>query len=153
MNKIVLEVRSVLSDLSPPVEKSNSLLPTHGGYRKLKTFQVATLIYNATLLFCDRHIPCQSRTNDQMVQEARSGRQNIAEGSVASGTSKKSELKLINVAKASLEELLLDYEDYLLHQTTFLLSRQLSHLEISFLEEGGFTERLYRQRSDFRRKR
>ncbi len=89
------------------------LLPRHGGYRKLKSFQVAQLVYDVTVRFCDRHIDRRSRTHDQMVQAARSGVQNIAEGSVASGTSKKMELKLTNVAKASLEELRLDYEDFL----------------------------------------
>jgi len=89
------------------------LLPSHGGYRKLKSFQVAQLVYDVTVHFCDRHIDRRSRTHDQMVQAARSGVQNIAEGSQASGTSKKMELKLTNVARASLEELRLDYEDYL----------------------------------------
>lgn len=89
------------------------LIPTHGGYRKLKSFQVAQLIYDVNVRFCDRYIEKRSRTHDQMVQAARSGVQNIAEGSQASGTSKKTELKLTNVARASLEELRLDYEDYL----------------------------------------
>ncbi len=89
------------------------LIPKHGGYRKLKTFQLAQLIYDVTVRFCDRYINKRSRTHDQMVQAARSGVQNIAEGSQASGTSKKSELKLTNVACASLEELRLDYEDFL----------------------------------------
>lgn len=89
------------------------LLPKHGGYRKLKSFQVARLAYDVTVRFCDRYVDRRSRTHDQMVQAARSGVQNIAEGSVASGTSKKMELKLTNVAKASLEELRLDYEDFL----------------------------------------
>jgi len=89
------------------------LLPKHGGYRKLKSFQVAQLVYDVTVRFCDRYIDLRSRTHDQMVQAARSGVQNIAEGSVASGTSKKMELKLTNVAKASLGELRLDYEDFL----------------------------------------
>jgi four helix bundle suffix protein len=92
---------------------SEGLLPKHGGYRRLKSFQVAQLVYDVTVRFCDRYIDKFSRTHDQMVQAARSGVQNIAEGSVASGTSKKMELKLTNVAKASLEELLLDYEDFL----------------------------------------
>ena len=88
------------------------LIPKHGGYRKLKSFQVAQLVYDVTVRFCDRYIEKRSRTHDQMVQAARSGVQNIAEGSKASGTSKKMELKLTNVARASLEELRLDYEDY-----------------------------------------
>jgi four helix bundle suffix protein len=92
---------------------SETLIPKHGGFRKLKSFQVAQLIYDVTVHFCDRYIEKRSRTRDQMVQAARSGVQNIAEGSQASGTSKKTELKLTNVARASLEELRLDYEDFL----------------------------------------
>ena len=90
-----------------------SLIPKHGGYKRLRSFQSAQLVYNATVLFCSRFVDQRSRTHDQMIQAARSGCQNIAEGSMASGTSKKSELKLTNVAKASLEELLLDCTDYL----------------------------------------
>jgi four helix bundle suffix protein len=89
------------------------LIPKHGGYRRLKSFQVAQLVFDVTVRFCDRYIDRRSRTHDQMVQAARSGVQNIAEGSQASGTSKKSELKLTGVARASLEELRLDYEDFL----------------------------------------
>ncbi|NLN94332.1 MAG: four helix bundle protein [Candidatus Hydrogenedens sp.] len=84
-----------------------------GGYRKLRSFQIATLIYDGTVFFCDRWISKTSRTHDQMVQAARSGRQNIAEGSRASSVSSQSELRLTNVARASLDELLLDYEDFL----------------------------------------
>ena len=90
-----------------------TLIPKHGGYRGLKSFQLARLIFDITLRFCDRFVGSRSRTHDQMVQAARSGVQNIAEGSQASGTSKKTELKLTNVARASLEELRLDYEDFL----------------------------------------
>jgi four helix bundle suffix protein len=204
------------------------LIPKHGGYRKLKSFQVAQLIYDMTVRFCDRYIAKRSRTNDQMVQAARSGVQNIAEGSQASGTSKKTELKLTNVARASLEELRLDYEDFLRQrglpiwerddprrqslidrrcatadevaawvqeehdrgqsgqsgprgqnlstpstkstQSTFpelaanaalvllavacsLLDRQLSAQAKAFETEGGFTERLYRVRSEKRSSR
>ncbi|HZL45270.1 MAG TPA: four helix bundle suffix domain-containing protein [Opitutaceae bacterium] len=89
------------------------LIPLHGGYRHLKSFQIAQLVYDTTVRFCDRFIDKRSRTHDQMVQAARSGVQNIAEGSQASGTSKRTELKLTNVARASLEELRLDYEDFL----------------------------------------
>ena len=92
---------------------SEPLIPKHGGYRKLKSFQVAQLVYDVTVRFCDRYVDKRSRTHDQMVQAARSGVQNIAEGSQASATSKKMELKLTNVARASLEELRLDYEDFL----------------------------------------
>lgn len=83
--------------------KPEKLIPLHGGYRKLKSFQMAQLVYDVTVRFCGRYIDKRSRTNDQMVQAARSGVQNIAEGSQASGTSKKMELKLTNVARASLE--------------------------------------------------
>ncbi|GAB6097741.1 hypothetical protein JCM14469_39950 [Desulfatiferula olefinivorans] len=89
------------------------LIPRHGGYRSLKSFQVAQLVYDVTARFCDRYIDRFSRTKDQMVQAARSGVQNIAEGSQASATSRKTELKLTQVARASLEELKLDYEDFL----------------------------------------
>ncbi|RLB87889.1 MAG: four helix bundle protein [Deltaproteobacteria bacterium] len=91
----------------------SDLITKHGGYRKLKSFQVAQLIYDVTLRFCDKYIDKRSRTHDQMVQAARSGVQNIAEGSQASATSKKTEIKLTQVARASLEELKLDYEDFL----------------------------------------
>src|SRR6266581_5930346 len=100
------------------------LIPPHGGYRKLKSFQVAQLIYDVTVRFCDRYIEKRSRTHDQMVQAARSGVQNIAEGSQASGTSKKTELKLTNVARASLEELRLDYEDFLRQRGLPLWARE-----------------------------
>ncbi len=200
----------------------NTLIPKHGGYRNLKSFQVAQLVYDVTVRFTERYISKFSRTCDQMVQAARSGVQNIAEGSVASGTSKKTELKLTNVARASLEELRLDYQDYLrqhglpewpqgdarckelvarrlttadavagwvkevrgrhgqngpnghnikssqsmasIKSTTYdeiaanaalvpigvassLLSRQLATQAKTFTEEGGFTERLYKIRS------
>lgn len=186
----------------PSPQPAAGLIPAHGGYRELKSFQHAEIVYDATVKFCDRFIEKRSRTHDQMVQAARSGRQNIAEGSQASGTSKKSELKLVGVARASLEELLLDYEDFLrqrglvawgkehpmaqvvrrlayaqnrscstyssyvesappevaanamlclIHQTNYLLDQQLRQLEQAFLQEGGFTERLYRARSEHRR--
>ena len=178
------------------------LIPPHGGYRKLRSFQAARLVYDLTVAFCDRFIDRRSRTHDQMVQAARSGVQNIAEGSMASATSRKTELKLTGVARASLEELLLDYEDFLrqrglarwpkdstgaielrkfflsdqsdesdrsdkkaactlansgpeeaanaliclVNQASFLLHKQLQYLEGKFLSEGGFSERLYRQR-------
>jgi four helix bundle suffix protein len=176
---------------------TTQVITPHGGYRGLKSFQHAELVYDATVKFCDRFINRRSRTHDQMVQAARSGRQNIAEGSQASGTSKKTELKLMGIARASLEELLLDYEDFLrqrglqlwgknhpmaasirrlayrqdrsymtymtyveqspsetsantiiclIHQTNYLLDQQLRELEQAFLRDGGFTERLYRER-------
>jgi restriction system protein len=89
------------------------LIPAHGGYRQLKSYQTAEIIYDATVAFCDRFIDRRSRTHDQMVQAARSGKQNIAEASQASATSKKTELRLTDVARSSLEELLQDYEDFL----------------------------------------
>ncbi len=183
------------------MEMEKGLIPPHGGYRKLRSFLSAQLAYDLTIVFCDRFIDKRSRTHDQMVQAARSGVQNIAEGSMASATSKKTELKLTGVARASLEELLLDYEDFLrqrglrvwgksspqalearklmsdesdgsdrsdkkgasilkysdaettantmiclINQASYLLHRQLQALEQKFLEEGGFTERLYNQR-------
>lgn len=182
-------------------QESTKLIPSHGGYQELQSFQMAEIVYDATVVFCNRFIDRRSRTHDQMVQAARSGKQNIAEGSMASGTSKKTELKLVGVARASLEELLLDFRDYLrqhdltvwgkdhptatevrrlcyrknrsymtykpyiassnpeiaantmlclIHQTNYLLDQQLRALEKAFLQEGGFTERLYRTRSQVR---
>lgn len=91
----------------------NTFLPRAGGYRNLRAYQLTEIIYDLTVIFTERFISYGSRTTDQMIQAARSGRQNIAEGSKASATSKETELKLTNVARASLEELKLDYEDYL----------------------------------------
>lgn len=186
-------------------EKSQpGLIPPHGGYRNLKSYQTAEIVYDATVVFCDRFIDKRSRTHDQMVQAARSGVQNIAEGSMASATSKKTELKLTGVARASLEELLLDFQAFLrqrglriwakdssealavrrkyqsdesdrsdrsdtygiaktsnevaantliclINQASYLLGRQLQRLEQQFLEEGGFTERLYKARTQARK--
>lgn len=101
---------------------NEGLIPKHGGFRNLKSFQVAQLLYDVTVRFCDRYIEKRSRTHDQMVQAARSGVQNIAEGSVASGTSKKMELKLTNIARASLQELRLDYEHFLRQRALTLWS-------------------------------
>ena len=190
------------SDKSDTSDQTDHLLPPHGGYGKLRSFQTAEVVYDGTVIFCDRFIEKRSRTHDQMVQAARSGRQNTAEGSMAAATSKKTELKLTNVAKASLEELLLDYEDFLrqrrlpqwdkdssealavrrryqsdssdqydpysiaeatpevaantliclINQTTYLLRRQIERLERDFVEHGGFTERLYQARSEFKQK-
>lgn len=100
------------------------LIPKHGGYRRLKSFQLAQLVYDVTVRFCERYVDKFSRTRDQMIQAARSGVQNIAEGSQASGTSRKSELKLTNVARASLEELRLDYEDFLRQRGLVIWSRE-----------------------------
>ncbi|RPJ87442.1 MAG: four helix bundle protein [Acidobacteria bacterium] len=88
-------------------------IPPHGGYRKLLSYQRAEIVYDATVYFCGRFFDSRDRTVDQMVQAARSGKQNIAEGSVASATSKETEIKLTNVARSSLHELLIDYRDFL----------------------------------------
>ena len=197
---------------------SEPLIQPHGGYRKLRSFRTAQLAYDLTVQFVERYLDKRSRTCDQMVQAARSGVQNIAEGSLASGTSRKTELKLTNVARASLEELRLDYEDFLRHrrlnlwgvkdrrvarvrsarpadlaalraigaalvsemsdksdgagrsgkseckaevaanlalvlicQACALLDRQIERLARNFVDEGGFTERLYRIRSENRK--
>jgi four helix bundle suffix protein len=87
-----------------------------GGYRDTCSFQTATIIYDATYWFCEKFLDSRSRTVDQMVQAARSGRQNIAEGSRAAAASSQTELRLVNTARASLDEFLLDYEDFLRHR-------------------------------------
>ena len=92
-------------------ESYPGFIPPHGGYENLLAYRKSQIIYDATVRFCDRFIDKRSRTHDQMVQAARSGNKNIAEGSQISGTSKESEIKLTNVARASLEELLGDYKD------------------------------------------
>jgi restriction system protein len=194
----------------------NRLIPPSGGFRKLRSFQCAQTVYDGTVIFCDRFIDKKSRTHDQMVQAARSGVQNIAEGSLASATSKKMELKLTGVARASLGELLLDFEDYLrqnnlrrwdknspealavrnswkskqsdqsdlsdasnqsdksgltesyrfldagtlantliclINQASYLLWQQMKTLEKEFLNNGGFTERLYHARMNARKQK
>jgi four helix bundle suffix protein len=88
-------------------------IPPHGGYKNLLSYQKSQIVYDATVYFCSRFLKKSDRTYDQMVQAARSGKQNILEGSLASGTSKKTEIKLTNVARASLEELVEDYRDFL----------------------------------------
>ena len=188
---------------------SARLIPPHGGYRKLASYQSATITFDFGAAFADRYIKGNSsnksyksytaygsyRSFDQLFQALRSGRQNIVEASAASGTSKKTELKLLGVARASLEEALADAEDFLrqqgleiwnkddpraleiralaykpnrsyetyktylenpetaancliclIRQTNYLLDRQLAALEKQFLEEGGFTEKLFRAR-------
>lgn len=173
----------------------------HGGYRNLRSYQMATIIYDLTVDFCGRYIDKRSRTHDQMVQAARSGKQNIAEGSQMSATSKKSELKLLGVARGSLEELLADYTDFLrqkgfqlwekdsqearavralayrsdksymtyssylsspeaaancliclIHQANYLLDRQLEALDKKFVEEGGYSENLFKKRMEYKNK-
>jgi four helix bundle protein len=88
-------------------------IPPHGGYQKLLSYRKAEIVYDATVYFCGRFLDKRDRTYDQMIQAARSGKQNIVEGSMASATSKETEIKLTNVARASLEELLTDYRDFL----------------------------------------
>jgi len=177
---------------------------THGGYRNLKSYQTTTLIYDLTVEFCKIYMTYGSnqshRTTDQMIQAASSGRQNIAEGSQASAVSKKTEIKLVGVARASLEELLIDFEDFLrqrgfslwekedprakairalayksdksyesyrtylsdpekaanciiclIHQANYLLDKQLSSLEESFISDGGYTENLFKRRMEHKK--
>jgi restriction system protein len=177
---------------------NEKLIPAHGGYRKLKSYQSAEIVFDLNNIFCKKYIKSW-KLREQMEGAGRSGKQNIAEGSMDSGISKKMELKLIGTARGSLEELLLDYEDFLrgknfekwgkdhplaknvralayrsnmsygiyliytddpevfanvmiclIHQTNFLLDRQLQVLEKNFLEKGGFTENLYRKRREHR---
>ena len=180
---------------------AEQLIPHNGNYKKLLSYQKADVIFQLTYDFCERFLSKGDRTIDQMVQAARSGKQNIIEGCAASTTSAKTEIKLVNVAKASLQELLEDYEDYLktrhcrqgeegseeleamrklgkmhsdaafflelaatrppetianmcivlIKQADYLLYRQLQRLSDDFLKNGGFTERLYRMRSQNRK--
>jgi four helix bundle suffix protein len=118
------------------------LIPKHGGFRRLVTYQLATVIYDVTVRFCIRYIDRRSRTHDQMVQAARSGKQNIAEGSLASATSRKTELKLTGVARASLVELALDYED-------FLRQRRLERWPEGDRRREGLIERRPKTADDF----
>jgi four helix bundle suffix protein len=210
----------------PPKEPPDGegLIPPHGGYRNLKSFQMAELCFDVTARFCERYVDWRSRTHDQMIQAARSGTQNIVEGSAAGGTSKRIEMKLTDTARFSLEVLRRDYRDYLrqrrlkewsyseplrqelidarcasadevadwvreIHRRSrqvapsglngkrhpgvssrkptyveiaanaalvliavacSLLDRQLASLAKRFLEDGGFTERMYRMRSQRR---
>ena len=93
--------------------KEQGFIPPHGNYMELLSYKKSLIVYSGTVLFCDRFFQKRDRTVDQMVQAARSGKQNIIEGSMASGTSKETEIKLTNVARASLEELLEDYKDFI----------------------------------------
>lgn len=175
------------------------ILP-HGDYRKLESYQNSIIIFDATNDFCARFLKRGDRTVDQMIQAARSGKQNIVEGCMASGISTETEIKLLGVARASLEELLEDYCDHLrthalplwekddervleirclakqknrsyktyksyfdragniaevfcnamislIHQTNYLLDRQIKSLEQSFTQKGGLRERMYRART------
>ncbi len=102
-----------LGAMDKPARKHPLILPPSGGYEKLVSYQVAKLLYDMTVRFVDRYIPVGSRTADQMEQAARSGARNIAEGSKISATTKKLELNLTSVARASLDELRQDYESFL----------------------------------------
>ncbi len=175
---------------------------TYAGYKYLKTYKLSAVVYDLTVEFCNRWIDRFSRTRDQMVQAARSGKQNIVEGS--KGKSLKTYIKLCSVARASLEELLEDYRDFarqqglkiwqsreervkrgirdvqvsatspalpaipalpkekekaanfmvnLINQTNYLLDQQIRSLEKKFIEQGGFTENLFRKRMEYRRSR
>jgi four helix bundle suffix protein len=172
-------------------------IPKHGGYHNLLSYQKAVIVFDATVYFCARNLSKRDRTYDQMIQAARSGKQNIVEGSQASGTSKKIEIKLTDIARSSLEELLEDYRDFLrvrgleewprehryvkhlqklirkkdaaydtfrkgiehpdpeisvnviiglIKVTTYLLNRQIEHLERAFIKGGGLSERMTRAR-------
>ncbi len=181
---------------------AEELIPHRGNYKKLLSYQKADVIFCLTYHFVKNYLQRGDRTCDQMIQAARSGKQNIIEGCAASSTSAKTEIKLVNVAKASLQELLEDYKDYLktrqhrqweedsaelqamrelgrqhndadyfmelaktrppevianmcivlIKQADYLLFRQLQRLSKDFLQNGGFTERMYRLRSDKRKK-
>ena len=116
---------------------SERFIPRHGGYESLLSFQKGRVIYDATVWFCGTYLRKSDRTNDQMIQAARSGKQNILEGSQASGTSKKTEVKLTNVARASLEELLEDYRDFL--RVRGLRLWEKNSRESSFVRKVGRT--------------
>lgn len=102
-----------LSPFRPSKEPPESFIPPHGDYQNLLSYQKALIVFDATSYFCNRFLNKRDRTYDQMIQAARSGKQNILEGSTASGTSKETEIKLTNVARASQEELLEDYRDFM----------------------------------------
>ena len=178
----------------------STIIPVHGNYQELESYRNCMIIYDGTVDFCNRFLRVGHRTIDQMIQAARSGKQNIVEGSMASGTSTEPEIKLIGVARASLEELLEDYRDHLrthslplwdknddrvsairelssrknrtyetyktyleqghnspklfcnvmislIHQTNYLLDRNLKSLEEQFAEKGGIRERMHRTRN------
>lgn len=116
-----------------PEQTNQGFIPPHGGYRNLLTYKKAEIIYDGTVYFCNRFFQKFDRTIDQMIQAARSGKQNIAEASMASATSKETEIKLTNVARASLEELLLDYEDSL--RTKKLKKWEKEHRLVNRLRE------------------
>ena len=119
--------------MSDKEKNTEGFIPTHGGYRNLFSYQKAEIIYDGTVYFTNRFFHKYDRTVGQMVQAARSGKQNIAEGSMASATSKETEIKLTNVARASLEELQIDYEDFLRTQKLPLWEKD--HRLVSRLRE------------------
>lgn len=180
---------------------SHRFIPPRGDYQTLLSFQKAEIVYDLTFRFAHKFLPRGDRTVDQMIQAARSGKKNILEGSKAPLTSKETEIKLTNVARASLEELLDDYKDYLrardlpiwdkdskearyvrtlgrktpqtyedyrkfvetrppdvvanialclIHQTNYLIDRQLRRLEQDFVKEGGLRERMTQARLQYR---
>jgi four helix bundle suffix protein len=108
-----IEVLKKLREKMQIKNNNQGFIPKHGGYRNLLCYQKTEIIYDGTVYFTNRFFRKFDRTVDQMVQAARSGKQNIAEASMVSATSKETEIKRMNVAKASLEELTLDYEDFL----------------------------------------
>jgi len=122
---------------------NNKIILPHGGYQKLKSFQMSEIVYDATVKFCERFVSKFSRTTDQMIQAARSGRQNIAEGSMASAVSKETEIKLVGVARASLEELLLDYQDYL-RQNGMILWDKANTAALQVRALGSAPDRSYK---------
>lgn len=189
--------------MSPESDQPAGFIPPHGGYANLLSYRKAVIVYDATVRFCARFLEKRDRTVDQMTQAARSGKQNIIEGSQASGTSKEMEIKLTNVARASLEELLEDYRDWLrvrghplwpkdsaealyvrklggkkdtsyesfrsfvdtrppetvanliiclIHQTNYLLDKQIRALEKAFLDQGGLREAMTKARLEARGK-
>ena len=132
-------------------EKGFLLLPS-GGYARLKSFRLARLIYDITVRFAELYIPAGSRTRDQMIQAARSGVQNIAEGSVEAATSVRLELNLYNVARASLEELRLDYQDYLRQHGHSVWTRDSAlyrdFVALRISDKAGFRDFIRRAEND-----
>ena len=119
-------------------------LPQHGHYRHLRVYRVAEALYDLTYIFSKRFLPSRGdRTVDQMVQAARSGKQNIAEGNQAAATSAETEIKLTNVARASIEELLADYEDYL--RTRSLPQWDVGHPRMGPLRQWTRSEDFFAQ--------
>lgn len=122
---------------------TEGFIPLHGGYKNLVTYQKAEIVYDATVQFCARFLEKRDRTYGQMIQAARSGKQNIIEGSMASGTSRETEIKLTNVARASLEELLEDYRDFLRSRGAPMWPKDS--------KEALYVRRLSRQATPFRK--